>query len=221
MERAAELGHVGILADADRNGGTPAADTSRFPLCVDLDGTLLTIDTFQEAAVAAFLQDPRMVLSLPRWLAQGKARLKQELAARWDFDPALLPYNFFVLDYLQQQRAQGRTLILATGPTATSGKDRRPSGPLRRRDRLGWDAQSDRRGESRSADRAVRRQGLRLCRQRAGRSRRVARSCRRSDRVGAKAHRERRRRPRAGRNRHRAARQRCPRPHPRLAAPRG
>jgi 4-hydroxybenzoate polyprenyltransferase len=115
MERAAELRRARIIADADQDVGMPGADISRLPLCVDLDGTLLTVDTLQEAAVAAFLQDPRVVLSLPRWLAQGKARLKQELAARWDFDPALLPYNFFVLDYLQQQRAQGRTLILATG----------------------------------------------------------------------------------------------------------
>ena len=107
MERAAELRgspDVGKTADA----------THTLPLCVDLDGTLLAIDTLQEAAVATCLRDPRTLFAIPGWLAQGKARLKAALAERWDFDPALLPYHLDFLAYLQEQKARGRTLVLAT-----------------------------------------------------------------------------------------------------------
>ncbi|HVA12498.1 MAG TPA: UbiA family prenyltransferase [Stellaceae bacterium] len=110
MERAAELPPIAIAPSI----GEPCPDAARLPLCVDLDGTLLAIDTLPEAAATACLHDPRVLLALPRWLAQGKARLKHELARRWDFDPALLPYNFFVLDYLQAQKSRGRKLVLAT-----------------------------------------------------------------------------------------------------------
>lgn len=106
MERAAELRDVTI--------GEPVADTRMLPLCVDLDGTLLTIDTLQEAAVGACLRDWRVIVAMPGWLARGKARLKAELARRWDFDPAQLPYNLDLLAYLQEQRARGRVLVLAT-----------------------------------------------------------------------------------------------------------
>lgn len=107
MERAAELGRVSEI-------GEPGADTASLPLCVDLDGTLLTIDTLPEAAVGACLRDPRVMFALPRWLMRGKAQLKQELAQRWAFDPAQLPYNFAFLAYLQEQKARRRRLVLAT-----------------------------------------------------------------------------------------------------------
>lgn len=107
MEHAAELRRVTEI-------GEPGADTAALPLCVDLDGTLLTIDTLPEAAAAVCLRAPQAILALPGWLARGKARLKQELALRWDFDPAQLPYNFAFLAYLQEQKARGRLLVLAT-----------------------------------------------------------------------------------------------------------
>ena len=107
MERAAELQRVTAI-------GEPGADIGSLPLCVDLDGTLLTIDTLPEAAVAVCLSEPRVIVALPGWLARGKARLKQELARRWGFDPAQLPYNFAFLAYLQEQKARGRLLVLAT-----------------------------------------------------------------------------------------------------------
>lgn len=94
---------------------SPAAtDTTALPLCVDLDGTLLKIDSLQEAASAAALKDYRVLLSLPLWLAEGKARLKEELARRWTFDPAYLPYNEKLLAHLREQRQQGRRLVLVT-----------------------------------------------------------------------------------------------------------
>ena len=104
------------MAQTARNTAVVASrvDPTTLPLCVDLDGTLLATDSLHEAAVAACLADPLVALALPGWLAQGKARLKQELAARWDFDPAQLPYHLEFLAYLQEQKAQGRSLVLAT-----------------------------------------------------------------------------------------------------------
>ena len=57
------------------------------PLCIDLDGTLVKVDTLHEAAVAVILDNWRVFFKLPMWLAGGKPRLKQELAALWRFDP--------------------------------------------------------------------------------------------------------------------------------------
>lgn len=84
------------------------------PICVDLDGTLLKIDSLQEAASAAALKDFTVLFRIPGWLAQGKARLKEELARRWPFDPAYLPYNQHLIAYLRELREQGRRIVLVT-----------------------------------------------------------------------------------------------------------
>jgi len=84
------------------------------PLCVDLDGTLLRIDTLHESAFAAAFDDWRVLFRLPGWLAEGKAKLKAELAGRWRFDPATLPYNADLLEYIRAQREAGRHLVLFT-----------------------------------------------------------------------------------------------------------
>ena len=84
------------------------------PLCVDLDGTLLNSDLLLEAAFAQLKQAPLSVWRWPRWLAQGKARLKAEIAERVELDIATLPYNRELLAFLHEQKAQGRTLVLVT-----------------------------------------------------------------------------------------------------------
>ena len=48
------------------------------------------------------------------WLASGKAVLKAQLASRSQIDPALLPYNEALIDWLASERAQGRQIILCT-----------------------------------------------------------------------------------------------------------
>ena len=84
------------------------------PLCVDLDGTLLRIDSLHESAFSAAFDDWRVLLRIPGWLAQGKARLKAELASRWRFDPATLPYNAPLLEHLRAEHDAGRHLVLCT-----------------------------------------------------------------------------------------------------------
>lgn len=84
------------------------------PLIVDLDGTLIKTDCLWEGFVSLLKINPFYIFLTVIWLIHGKAYLKQEIAKRIDLDPALLPYNDEFLTYLQQQRQQGRSLILAT-----------------------------------------------------------------------------------------------------------
>ncbi len=84
------------------------------PLAVDLDGTLILTDTLHESALRALRSRPLDALHIPFWLARGKAHLKAQLASLTEFDPASLPYNQPLLDWLREQRAQGRRLILCS-----------------------------------------------------------------------------------------------------------
>ena len=84
------------------------------PICVDLDGTLIRTDSLQESAVAAVFGNWMTLLRLPGWLGRGRAALKQELAARWRFDPAQLPYNDALVSLLRTEKARGRRIVLTT-----------------------------------------------------------------------------------------------------------
>jgi 4-hydroxybenzoate polyprenyltransferase/phosphoserine phosphatase len=83
-------------------------------LCVDLDGTLVKSDTLVDSALALARHKPAALLQLPVWLAQGKAALKNHLTAAIQLDVAHLPYNHEVLQFLEQQKATGRPIYLAT-----------------------------------------------------------------------------------------------------------
>lgn len=85
-----------------------------YPLVVDLDGTLIRTDMLHEYALRVLRDNPLDTLRLPYWLSRGKAVLKRQLADSIDFDPSFLPYNHELLDWLKQQRDQGRKLILCT-----------------------------------------------------------------------------------------------------------
>ncbi|QTQ37149.1 UbiA prenyltransferase family [Aromatoleum petrolei] len=84
------------------------------PLCVDLDGTLIYSDMLHETVLGILRVAPLASLCLPFWLLRGKANLKQNVAMRAEFDPATLPYNLDLVDWLRQQHTLGRRLILCT-----------------------------------------------------------------------------------------------------------
>lgn len=85
-----------------------------FPLCVDLDGTLIKTDLLLESLFLLLSKHPLSALFVPFWLFQGKACLKQKLAFQLELDTPTLPYHLPFLNWLQEQKAQGRTLVLAT-----------------------------------------------------------------------------------------------------------
>jgi 4-hydroxybenzoate polyprenyltransferase/phosphoserine phosphatase len=88
------------------------------PLCVDLDGTLVKSDTLHDSALAVARHRPQALVNIPGWLVKGKAALKRHLANTIQLDVAHLPYNRELLQYLEQQRATGRPLYLATAADA-------------------------------------------------------------------------------------------------------
>ncbi|QPC88117.1 UbiA family prenyltransferase [Mesorhizobium sp. NBSH29] len=85
------------------------------PLAVDLDGTLIASDLLWEGVFLLLRHNPLLLFMIPIWLISGPARLKQEIAARVDIDPAGLPYRAEVLGWLREEHSAGRQLVLATG----------------------------------------------------------------------------------------------------------
>lgn len=84
------------------------------PLIVDLDGTLLRSDMLVESAFAFLRHNPYRALAPFGWLQAGKANLKAKLAAEVTLDVTSLPYDQQVINFLQQEKANGRSLVLAT-----------------------------------------------------------------------------------------------------------
>jgi 4-hydroxybenzoate polyprenyltransferase/phosphoserine phosphatase len=101
-------------ATAASAAGTAQPDAG-IPLVVDLDGTLIRTDSLLESVFVLAKEHPLMLFALPVWLAQGRARLKQRLAAASLPDVRTLPYHDDLLRYLQAQKERGRRLVLATG----------------------------------------------------------------------------------------------------------
>lgn len=85
------------------------------PLAVDLDGTLIAGDLLWEGLFLLLRKNPLFLFMVPVWLLKGPAGLKQAIAERVDIDPAALPYRQELLVRLQRERANGRTIVLATG----------------------------------------------------------------------------------------------------------
>jgi 4-hydroxybenzoate polyprenyltransferase len=90
------------------------APSAAVPLFVDLDGTLVATDVTFESALLLLKQHPLQALSIPIWLLKGRAHLKHELAQRVVPDFKTLPYRREVLSRLEEAKAQGRPVILAT-----------------------------------------------------------------------------------------------------------
>jgi len=103
-----------LASESNSDGsGAHAADLA-LPVYVDLDGTLISSDMLWETLWLLLCREPLRVFSLPGWLAKGKAGFKHEIASRVEFDASLLPYRDGVLDYLENQRARGCRIVLAT-----------------------------------------------------------------------------------------------------------
>lgn len=98
---------------------TAGAGPPKLPLCVDLDGTLVRSDTLHEQLLVGLRSRPLSMLTLPLALLSGRAVLKQRLGALCTIKPEALPYTADFVDYLQQEKASGRKLVLATAADST------------------------------------------------------------------------------------------------------
>lgn len=93
------------------------SDAAALPLCVDLDGTLIRSDVLIESALVLLKRNPLYLFLLPLWLLKGKAWLKQEIARRVSLDPATLPYDRRLRDWLRVQQAS-HPVVLCTAADA-------------------------------------------------------------------------------------------------------
>jgi 4-hydroxybenzoate polyprenyltransferase/phosphoserine phosphatase len=83
------------------------------PLCVDLDGTLITTNSLWESVLLLLRRRPSAVFVLPFWMLGGRARFKRLIADSVLLDPANLPYRRPLIDALREARSRGRKLVLA------------------------------------------------------------------------------------------------------------
>jgi 4-hydroxybenzoate polyprenyltransferase/phosphoserine phosphatase len=86
--------------------------SSALPLYVDLDGTLMRSDLLLESFLELLKRNLLYLFLVPLWLLRGKAALKQEIASRVSVRVDLLPWNTEFVDYLREQKALGRRLVL-------------------------------------------------------------------------------------------------------------
>jgi 4-hydroxybenzoate polyprenyltransferase/phosphoserine phosphatase len=89
-------------------------DARSFPLVVDLDGTLLKVDTlFEYFTVGIFARPLQTILSLLE-LRRGISAFKQRLTRVTEADVDSFPVREDLLAYLEQQAEAGREIHLAT-----------------------------------------------------------------------------------------------------------
>lgn len=88
--------------------------TTARKIVVDLDGTLVNTDMLVENLFLFLRLHPLRIFEVILWLFGGKAYFKKCLADAVLPDVARLPYNHELLSWLEQQRGEGASLILAT-----------------------------------------------------------------------------------------------------------
>ena len=93
----------------------PVANSVLPPLVIDLDRTLVKADLLFESLLALLRKQPLLLFLVPLWMLRGKAAAKHEIACRVSLDVTCLPWRRELIDYLKDQRAAGRFLVLATG----------------------------------------------------------------------------------------------------------
>ena len=99
--------HEALIPAKESSGVEP-------PLVVDLDHTCVKTDLLLEYLLALLRKGPRYLFFLPFWLVKGRSQFTLEIVRRASLDVSLLPYRSEFLDYLKQQRAQGRSIFFAT-----------------------------------------------------------------------------------------------------------
>jgi len=81
---------------------------------VDLDGTLVRTDLFLESILRLIGRNPFNIIQIVLWLLKGRSYAKDRVAKRVSISVENLPYQTQLLDYLRQQKEQGKRIVLAT-----------------------------------------------------------------------------------------------------------
>lgn len=83
------------------------------PLCVALDGALITTRVSWERVALLFRRRPWLAVVLPFWLLSGPTGLRRRLKDRVGIEPGTLPYRPGFVDELRRSREAGRQVVLA------------------------------------------------------------------------------------------------------------
>ncbi len=83
-------------------------------LIVDLDHTLINTDLLYESSIGVLKKQPWLILIYPFWFFKGKGYLKSQLVKRFEIDVTKLPYIQATIDYINERKKLGDTIILAT-----------------------------------------------------------------------------------------------------------
>ena len=92
------------------------------PLCVDLDGTLITTDSLYCSFLLLLKKNCLKAIMALLQLVKGKWAFKRYLADQVQLDPSTLPYNLELLAWLKAEKAKGREIILATASEQRIGE---------------------------------------------------------------------------------------------------
>jgi len=89
--------------------------SSKLPIVVDLDETLVRTDTLIEEVMSKWHSAPATVLkSIINLPLSGRVTFKERINKEISLDPKLLPYNYDLIDFLKQEKNNGREIYLAT-----------------------------------------------------------------------------------------------------------
>jgi len=84
------------------------------PLYVDLDGTFIKSDTLFESLLVVSKRNPFIIFMCFIWIFKGKSFMKAKLAQLADIAMELMPLNTEFYDFLLDEKAKNRQIILAT-----------------------------------------------------------------------------------------------------------
>src|SRR5262245_27345834 len=94
-----------------RIGDGLGSDERTRPLCVSFEGCLIKVDPLTEGFFASLRKLENWCSVLP-CLVHGKAQLQARLSAIAPLDASHVPCNARLLDYLRNERALGRRIVL-------------------------------------------------------------------------------------------------------------
>lgn len=87
---------------------------SKWPLCVDLDGTLIASDSLVESILHGIQNRLLGFFPILKSLLRGKAVFKRAISDKVDFPCARQPYNLELIKYIEDEKREGRKIVLAT-----------------------------------------------------------------------------------------------------------
>lgn len=88
---------------------------AQIPLCVQLDGALTPVNTTHEKLLALVKQSPGKLAGVLGALRHGVRAFWRKVAAAVNIDAETLPVRQELVDWLRDQRSQGRRVVLLAG----------------------------------------------------------------------------------------------------------